>query len=96
MYLSQSHKTDETLSKGASQSVISLEASLKDLPTNTSLTAAEKKILREQDVKEIKQLSGYTSSYPNAKQYISDAILVAEAIGPLIFFTRPTIKEVFI
>jgi hypothetical protein len=71
-----------------------LESSLKAVEDNTSLPARQRQEAIRQTQDNINNLQDSTSEL-KVKQYLSTGVLVVTAIGPLIFFTRPSIKEVF-
>lgn len=71
-----------------------LEYSLQVAESNTSLPANA----RQEDILQLQRQIADLSANPfeqKAKQYISDGLLIITAAGPLLFLTRPSIKETF-
>ena len=71
-----------------------LENSLQAAEKNTALPPQARQENIQQLQREISNLSGSPTDL-KVKQYASTGILIVTAVGPLIFFTRPSIKQVF-
>jgi hypothetical protein len=61
---------------------------------NPTLTPEQNNELHQSIQKQLNDLSGSPTEL-GLKQYLSEGLLVVVAIGPIIFLTRPAIKEVF-
>lgn len=72
----------------------SLERSLAISKTNKNPTPAQK--AAQQSVQqELDSLSSSSVVTSKTKRYITEVLLVVVAVGPLVFLTRPSIKEAF-
>ncbi len=72
-----------------------LESRLQKAEANTTLPPSAKQANIAQVQSMINNLSAPKQVEQKAKQYFSEGLLVFVAIFPLVFFTRPSIKEVF-
>jgi len=71
-----------------------LEHSLKAAQSNTSFTPKQRQEIEQSLQRQINNMSGSPVEL-KLKQYLSSGLLVLVSVGPLIFFTRPSVKEVF-
>ena len=71
-----------------------IENSIKAAERNTSMSPQARQEVIQQLQKQLNQATGSPVEL-KVKQYLSTGLLIATAVGPLIFFTRPSIKEIF-
>jgi hypothetical protein len=88
-YTSTQHKTTSS-----SATVASIENNIQFIERDTHLPAETRQQEVQQLQQEINRVSG-SSTELKVKQYLSTAILLLTAVGPLVVLTRPAIKEAF-
>jgi len=71
-----------------------LENDIATAKTNTWMTPQQKRVVLRNLQNELSAESGSKAEI-DAKRYVSIALTLAVSVGPLIFLTRPSIKEVF-
>lgn len=71
-----------------------LERSLSAAEHNTSYDAKTKQAVIRQLQSEIK-LASTSQTELQIKEYVATALLIITSVGPLVFFTRPSIKAIF-
>jgi hypothetical protein len=96
MFLSHiNHVYTSSAIANASLSKSELEKSIVNAQNNKTLTPTQRQEIIQTLQKQINNAPS-SSGALKIKQYLSDGLLIVMAIFPLVFFTRPAIKEVFV